>query len=106
MLKYNDMSVIYHHGKANVVADDLSRMTMESCLSMQEWSSEICPQVDLFECSMEDSPNGSFTIHHNSESSLVVKVKYKQHLDPLLMELNYSVVNKLNESLSLGGTVF
>ena len=42
-------------------------------------------------------------VHHYSYSSLVVKVKYKQHLDPLFMELKELVLSKLNESFSQGG---
>ena len=37
-------------------------------------------------------------VRHNSESSSVVEMKSKQHLDPLLMELKESVLSKLNES--------
>ena len=40
--------------------------------------------------------------HHNSESSLVVEVESKQHLDPLLMEFKELVLGKLNESFSWG----
>ena len=36
---------------------------------------------------LECSPNGGAIVHHNSESSLVVEVKSKQHLDLALMEL-------------------
>ena len=36
---------------------------------------------------LKDSNNGSFVIHNNFESSLVVEVKSKQHLDMLLIEL-------------------
>ena len=43
-------------------------------------------------------------VHHNFESSLVVEVKSKRHLDQLLMELK-EVLGKLNESFSLGGMV-
>ena len=52
---------------------------------------------------LEDSPDGGFMVHHNSESSLVVEVKSKQHLDQTLMELKESVLVKLNESFSLRG---
>ena len=52
---------------------------------------------------LEDSPDGGFMVHHNSDSSLVVEVKSKQHLDPLLMELKESILGKLNESFSQGG---
>ena len=44
-------------------------------------------------------------IHHNSESSLVVEVNSKEHLDQPLMELKESVLGKINESFSLGGMV-
>ncbi|WMV07794.1 hypothetical protein MTR67_001179 [Solanum verrucosum] len=50
-----------------------------------------------------DSPKGGFTVHHNSESSLVVDVKSKQHLNLILMELKESVLNKSVEAISQGG---
>ena len=44
-------------------------------------------------------------VHHKSNSSLVVEVKSKQHLHPLLMELNESVLGKINGSFSQSGDV-
>ena len=44
-------------------------------------------------------------VHHNSDPSLLVEVKSKQHLDPLLMELKESVCSKFSKSLSLGDGV-
>ncbi|XP_015068868.1 uncharacterized protein LOC107013479 [Solanum pennellii] len=44
---------------------------------------------------LEDSPNGGFWVHHNSNLSLVVKVKSKQHLDPSLIELKETVAYEL-----------
>ena len=41
-------------------------------------------------------------VRHNCESSFVVGVKSKQHLDPLLMELKETVLSKSNESFSQG----
>ena len=52
---------------------------------------------------MESAPNGRAAVHHNSESSLVVKVKSKKHLDIALMELKDSVLGNLNESFYLWG---
>ena len=52
---------------------------------------------------LESAPNGGALVHHSSESSLVVVVKSKEHLDQPLMELKESVLVKLNESFSLGG---
>ena len=41
-------------------------------------------------------------VHHNSESSLVVDVKFKQYLNLLLMELKESFLSTSNESFSQG----
>ncbi|WMV50010.1 hypothetical protein MTR67_043395 [Solanum verrucosum] len=38
----------------------------------------------------------------NSESSVVVDVKSKQHLDPILIELKESILNKAIETFSQG----
>ena len=51
----------------------------------------------------EDSPNGGFMVHHNSNSSSLVEVKYKKHLDPILMELKDSILGMLNVLFSQGG---
>ena len=48
-----------------------------------------------------DSPNSGFIVHHNSESSLFVKVKYNQHVDLSFITLKELVLAKLNESFSL-----
>ena len=42
------------------------------------------------------STSGGVSVHPSSESSLVVKVKEGQHLDPVLMELKDSVLVKMN----------
>ena len=44
---------------------------------------------------LEESPKGAFMVCHNSESSLVVEVKSKQNLHPLLMELKESILINL-----------
>ena len=54
---------------------------------------------------LEDSPNGGFMVHRNSESSLVIEVKSKKHLGQPLIEFKKSFFGKFNESLSLGGGV-
>ena len=54
---------------------------------------------------LEGSPNGNFVVHNNSNLSLVVEVKFKQHLDPLLMELKKLALSKSNESFYQGQMV-
>ena len=54
---------------------------------------------------LECSLDGGAMVPHNSESSLVVEVKSKQHHHQDLMELKELVLGKLNKSFSLGGIV-
>ena len=77
------MSVLYHADKANVVADVLSRMTMDNVSHVDEVKKDLVKDVHRLArlgVQLEDFPNGGFMVHHNSESSLVGEVKSKQHL--------------------------
>ena len=82
------MSILYLPCKANVFVDALSHMTMGSVSHVEEENKELLKDVHRLArlgVMLEDSPIGYFMVHHNSKSSLVVQVKSKQHLDPLLM---------------------
>ena len=46
---------------------------------------------------LEDSSNGGFTVHHNSESSLVVEVKSIRPVVQPFIELNKLVLCNLNK---------
>ena len=86
-------------GKANVVADALSRMIISNVSHVEEAKKDLVKDVNRMArlgVRLEHSLNGGFMVHHNSESSLVVEVKSKQHLDQPLMELKESVLGKLN----------
>ena len=77
------MSVLYHPGKANVVVDALSRMSMGSVTYVGDDKKEIVRDVHrlaLLGVRLEESPKGGFTVHHNSESSLVVEVNLSNML--------------------------
>ena len=104
-MKDYDMSVLYHPGKANVVADAISRMNTGSVSHLDVAKKDLEREVYrlyIFGMRLEISPDGGTIVHHNSELSLVVKVKSKQHLDLALMEFKESVICKLKESFSLG----
>ena len=61
LLKYYDMSVLYHPDKANVVADALSRMTIGCVSHLEEEKKELVKDVHRLAClgvQLEDSPNG------------------------------------------------
>ena len=94
------MSVLYQPGKANVVVDAQSRLFMGSVSHVEESMKKLVKDVHWLAClgvQIDDFPNSGMVIHHNSESSLVVEVKFKQHQDPLLMELKESVIGMINE---------
>ena len=64
------MSVLYHPGKTNVVADLLSRMTMGSLSHVEEAKKDLVKDVHRLArlgVRLVDFPNGSFMVHHNSE---------------------------------------
>ena len=91
-----------------MLADALSRMTI-GCVSHVDKAKKDLVKEDYrlarLVVILEYSPNGSFMVHHNYESSLVVEVKSKQHLYKPLMKLKKSFIDKLNEAFSLGGMV-
>ena len=103
------MSVLYHPGKANVVVDALSCMTMGSVSHIEEDKKDLEKDVHSLArlgLKLDDSPSGGFMVHHNTKTSLVVEVKSKQHLEKLLIELKQSVLRKLKEAFSLEGWQF
>ena len=74
------MSVLYHPGKDNVVADALSQITMGILCHVEEDKKDLLKNVHRLASlgvRLEDSPNGGFMVHHNSDSSFVVEVKSK-----------------------------
>ena len=94
--------------KVNVVVDVLSRMTIGSVSHIDEAKKHLVKDVHRLSrlAWVEDYPDCGFMVHNNSESSLVVEVKSKQHLEKSLMQLKESVLGKLNNTLFLGGVVF
>ncbi|XP_069145971.1 uncharacterized protein [Solanum lycopersicum] len=106
LLKEYDMSVLYHPSKANIAADALSRMSMGSVTHVEYEKKELVHDVHRLArlgVQLVDSPKGGVMIQHGSESSLVIHVKSKQHLDPILMELKKFVLKKSVEDFSQGG---
>ena len=79
-LKDYDMSVHYHLGKAIVVADALSRLSMGSVAHVEEKRKDLVKDVHRLArlrvrlMSISDS---GVTVQNGAESSLVVEVKQK-----------------------------
>ena len=88
LLKDYNISVLYIPGKANVVGDALSRMTMSSVSHVEGSKKDLVKYVHSLArlgVRLEYFPKGCFMFHHNSELSLMVEVKFKQHLDQPFM---------------------
>ena len=100
------MSVHYHPGKANVVANDFSRLSIGSVAHVEEKIKELVKDIHwvaglgVLLLSILDS---GVTVHNGAESSLVVEVKEKQESDPILLELKGAVNNKRVKVFSQGG---
>ena len=102
-MKNYDMSVLYHPGKANVVADALSRVSMGSVAHIEDDKKELLRDVHRFAhlgVRLMDSTKGGIMVHNGSESSFVSDVKAKQCLDPILVELKEVVLKKSIEAFS------
>ena len=62
-------------------------------------------QLAMLGVQLVDRPSGGVSVHSCFESSFVVYVKHRIHLDTILMELKDSLLSKMNELFSLGGMV-
>ncbi|WMV41113.1 hypothetical protein MTR67_034498 [Solanum verrucosum] len=100
------MSVHYHPGKANVVADALSRVSMGSLAHVEEGSKELAKEVHRLAklgVRLEGVDSRGVVVVDGSRSSLVDEVIVKQDLDPSLVELKASVSSGKVEVFSQGG---
>jgi len=87
LLKDYDIDILYHPGKANVVADALSRKSMGSLAHLEAYQSPLAKEVHRLASlgvRLVDSIEGGVIVQNRVESSLVVEVKKKQYNDPLL----------------------
>ena len=106
LLKDYDMSVLYHPGKANVVADALSHLSMNIVSHVKEEKKELVKDVHRLArlgVRLVDSSDGSVSIQNGSETSLMKDVKAKQDVDPSFVDLKKFVEAKVIESFSKGG---
>ena len=93
------MSVLYHPGKANIVEDTLSRVSMGSVSHVIEGKKELAHDVHRLArlgVRLFDSTEGSRVVQSSSKSSLVSEVKEKQYLDASLVRLKESVKESVN----------
>ena len=90
MLKDYDMSILYHSGKANVVVDALSRLSMGNTTNLEEEKKELAKHVHRLarlRVRLMDSIEEGKVVTNGDESSLVSKVKQKQDQDIIFLDL-------------------
>ncbi|XP_069144088.1 uncharacterized protein [Solanum lycopersicum] len=105
-LKDYDMSVHYHPGKANVIADALNRLFMGSVSHVEEEMNELVKDVHRLAhlgVRIMSIPHSGVTVQNGAESSLVIKVKKKQHSDTIFLQLQVAVHNQKAKVFSQGG---
>ena len=70
-----DMSVHYHKGKDNVVADALSRLSMDNVSHIYDEKKELVKEVHQLSrlgARLVDTPSGGVSVHSSSESSFII----------------------------------
>ena len=90
LLKDYDLSILYHPGKANVVADALSRLFMGSTAHVEEEKRELTKDVHRLarlRVRLMDFIERGVVVMNGVESSLVSEVKEKQDQDPIFLEI-------------------
>ncbi|KAH0746323.1 hypothetical protein KY285_007980 [Solanum tuberosum] len=105
-LKDYDMSVHYHPGKANVVADALSRVSMGSLAHVDIGNREMAREVHRLArlgVRLEEVGNGGVVVVDGARSSLVDEVIAKQDHDSSLLELKALVKEGKVEVFSEAG---
>lgn len=97
LLKDYDMSLHYHPGKANVVADALSRLSMGSLSHVEGGKKGLVKDIHQLAnlgVRLLDSDEGGVVVHEMAKSSLGAEVKEKQANDPTLMQIKEGVAKQ------------
>ncbi|XP_070057146.1 uncharacterized protein [Nicotiana tomentosiformis] len=104
-LKDYDIVILYYLGKANVVADALSKKSMGSLAHLEACQRPLAREVhqlaSLGDC-LADSSEGRVIVQNRAESSLVVEVKEKQYNDPFLVQLKEGIQKHKIMAFALG----
>ncbi|XP_070035196.1 uncharacterized protein [Nicotiana tomentosiformis] len=105
LLKDYDIDMLYHPGKANVVADALSQKSMGSLAHLDAYHRPLAKEVHRLASlgvRLADSSEGGVIVQNRAESSLVVEVKEKQYDDPMLVQLKEGINKHKTMCFSLG----
>jgi len=104
LLKDYDVNILYHPGKANVVADALSRRSMGSLAHVEPEKRQLAREIHQLAClgvRLVDSEDGGVLLQNTTKSSLIAEVKERQYEDPELVELRERVPQQKKPLLEL-----
>ncbi|XP_070034680.1 uncharacterized protein [Nicotiana tomentosiformis] len=105
LLKDYDIDILYHEGKANIVEDALSRISIGSLGHLEEYQRPLVKEVHRLASlgvHLADSSERGVIVQNRAESSLVVDVKGKQYNDPLLVQLKEGIHKHMTIAFTLG----
>ncbi|XP_070042635.1 uncharacterized protein [Nicotiana tomentosiformis] len=105
LCKDYDIDILYHPGKANVVADALSQKSMGSLAHLEICQRSLAREVHQLASlgvRLADSSEGGVIVQNMAESLLVVEVKEKQYDDPLLLQLKEGIHKHKTMAFTLG----
>ncbi|XP_070001985.1 uncharacterized protein [Nicotiana sylvestris] len=108
LLKDYDVEILYHPGKANVVAVALSCKSMGGLVHTEAGRHGLTKelhQLANMRIRLLDSDDGGVTVQNTTQSSLVAEVKVRQYEDPTLVRLRESIQKCKIMAFEIGGDV-
>ncbi|XP_070056515.1 uncharacterized protein [Nicotiana tomentosiformis] len=93
-------------GKANIVADALSRRSMGSIAHVEAEKRQLTREIHHLAClgvQLVNSNDGGGVLQNTAKSSLVAEVKERKYKDPELVELRERVLQQKKSLLELNG---
>nr|XP_033514901.1 uncharacterized protein LOC117279457 [Nicotiana tomentosiformis] len=106
LLKDYDVDILYYPGKANVVADALSRRSMGSVAHVEADKRSMTKEVHRLASlgiRLLDSEDGGVVLQNMAESSLVAGMKEKQFSVPYLLQLKEGIHKPMTTTFEQGG---